>query len=53
MNKKELERLKDYVSPKASVFNLPCSLSFLDYFSGIGDVEDFVDGEELDAIDGE
>ncbi len=42
-----------YISPEAYLFELGSNLSFLDYFSGIGDVEDFIDGEELDAIDGE
>lgn len=41
-----LMKMTNYVAPKAEVVHLR-GLSFLEYFSGNGNVEQWLDGEDL------
>ncbi len=42
----DLDKKENYTKPKAKVFALE-SLSFLEYFSGNGDIDQWLDGDDL------
>ncbi len=44
---------KNYESPSLELIKLNRNLSLLEYFSGVGDVEQFEDGGELEGVEGQ